>query len=133
LDEAMRVAARAVIVLLPNLYTLWLRIQYLRGRPSNKYLFGPDNSLDRHRWIMNFDQAAAFTRERAARRGWRVAREFGYARAFRRPSARLTYRMARALAGPNLWAWEYAARLEPDAGRAPTDARPGLAVGMPGT
>jgi SAM-dependent methyltransferase len=118
LDEAMRVGARSVIVLLPNLYTLLLRVQYARGRPSNKYLFGPDNSLDRHRWVLNFEQAAAFTRGRAERNGWTVAQEYGHNRAFRRPLVRLAYRAARLVGGPNLWSWEYVARLEPrDAGQ----------------
>jgi SAM-dependent methyltransferase len=117
LDEAMRVARNAVVVLLPNLYTLFVRLHYLvRGRmPSGKYAFGVHPPEDRHRWIMNFDQAAAFTRGRAELAGWRVAREYAYNWPFR-PLARLGYWIARRVGGPNLWSWEYAARLEP-AGR----------------
>ncbi len=113
LDEAMRVARNSVVVLLPNLYTLWLRLRYLAGRTAGKYEFGPDNRRDRHRWLMNFDQAAAFTRGRAESNGWRVATEWGYDGGFRRRVARFSYRLARLAGGPNLWAWEYAARLEP--------------------
>lgn len=116
LDEAIRVASRSVVVLLPNLYTLLLRAQYLSGRTFGKYSFGPENSLDRHRWLMNFDQAADFTRACAARSGWKVAREGGYTGDFRRTSARAVYAAARMLGTPNLWSWEYAARLEPAAG-----------------
>jgi SAM-dependent methyltransferase len=113
LDESIRVASKSVVVLLPNLYTLLLRVHYLTGRTFGKYHFGPDNSLDRHRWLMNFDQAADFTRGRAARSGWRVAREGGHTGDFRRTSARAVYAVARTLGTPNLWAWEYVARLEP--------------------
>ena len=113
LDEAIRVASESVVVLLPNLYTLLLRVHYLTGRTFGKYSFGPDNNLERHRWLMNFDQAAEFTRVRAARSGWCVAREGGHTGNFRRTSARTVYAAARMLGTPNLWAWEYVARLEP--------------------
>lgn len=113
LDEAIRVASRSVVVLLPNLYTLLLRAQYVTGKTFGKYSFGPDNSLDRHRWLMNFDQAADFTRGRALRSGWRVAQEGGHTGDFRRLSARAVYATARMFGTPNLWAWEYVARLEP--------------------
>lgn len=113
LDEAMRIGRRSVVILLPNLYTLWLRALYVSGRTTAKYSFGPQNSVDRHRWVMNFDQAAAFTRGRAEAGGWRVAREVGIDAEFRRRSARAAYRLARVVGTPNLWAWEYAARLEP--------------------
>lgn len=113
LDEAIRVASKRVVVLLPNLYTLLLRARYAAGHTFDKYSFGPDNTLDRHRWLLNFDQAADFTRRRAARSGWEVTREGGYTFRFRRASARVVYAGARVLGSPNLWAWEYVARLEP--------------------
>lgn len=113
LDEAIRVASKRVVVLLPNLYTLLLRAQFAMGRTFGKYSFGPDNSLDRHRWLMNFDQAARFTRGRAARSGWHVVHEGGHTGNFRRKSARAVYAAARMIGTPNLWAWEYVARLEP--------------------
>jgi hypothetical protein len=115
LDEAIRVASHSVVVLLPNLFTLLWRVHFaaLGRMPSKKYSFGPDRCVDRHRWLMNFDEAAAFTAGRAALGGWHVARECAYARPFRRLLARLAYRVARVIGGPNLWSWEYAARLEP--------------------
>jgi SAM-dependent methyltransferase len=115
LDEALRVGRQSVVVLLPNLFTLLVRIYFaLLGRmPSQKYAFGPDPQVDRHRWIMNFDQAAAFTAGRAALSNWCVVRECAYALPFRRRSARAAYRLARRIGWPNLWSWEYAARLEP--------------------
>lgn len=116
LDEAIRVASKGVVVLLPNLYTLLLRARFAAGHTFGKYSFGPDNSLDRHRWLMNFDQAAHFTRGRAVRSGWHVACEGGYTGGFRRASVRAVYRAARIVGTPNLWAWEYVARLEPAPG-----------------
>lgn len=115
LDEAMRVGRRSVVVLLPNLFTLVSRIYFaaLGRMPGQKYAFGPDPEVDRHRWIMNFDQAATFTAGRAALANWHVARECAYTLPFRRRSARLAYRVAGLIGGPNVWSWEYAARLEP--------------------
>jgi len=115
LDEAMRVARRPVVVLLPNIFTLLIRIYFaaLGRMPSQKYAFGPEPKGDRHRWIMNFDEAASFTAGRAALTNWCVARECAYALPFRRRSARLAYGVAGVIGGPNLWSWEYAARLEP--------------------
>jgi SAM-dependent methyltransferase len=114
LDEALRVAGRSVIVLLPNVLSLAFRLGILAGRLPAKYRFGPHASLDRHRWLMNFDQAAGFTRGRAELNGWIVTREYAYTLPFRRFSARTAYALARYVSGPNVWAWEYMARLEPE-------------------
>src|SRR5919202_1108070 len=84
LDEAMRVARSAVVVLLPNVLTLLLRLRILAGHLPAKYKFGPHASLDRHRWIKNFDQAAEFTRRRAELNGWTVTREYAYTLPWRR-------------------------------------------------
>jgi hypothetical protein len=115
LDEAMRIATRSVVVLLPNLFTLLDRMYFaVLGRlPGDKYAFGPIPPVDRHRWILSFDQAASFTVGRAAQAGWRVTRQCAYAYPFRRISARLAYGIAQRIGAQNLWSWEYAARLEP--------------------
>jgi SAM-dependent methyltransferase len=114
LQEAMRVARSAVVVLLPNVYSLYHRLQFLTGvMPGDKYIFGPEPRVDRHRWMVNFHQAVSFTHARARAAGWRVTSQYAYDLPFRRPVARLGYWAARALASPNVWAWEYAARLEP--------------------
>lgn len=119
LDEAIRVAKRGVIVLLPNVLTLLTRLRFGLGAIPAKYEFKPEPSLDRHRWLMNFEQAASFTARRAELAGWHVAEEYAYMYPFRRYSARLAYFLAARFAGPNVWSWEYAARLEPGpAGRA---------------
>lgn len=74
LGEAMRVGKSAV-VLLPNMLALEHRLSFLRGKlDTSKYDFGPDNPRDRHRWLMNHDQARDFTRAVAAEAGcgWHV-------------------------------------------------------------
>jgi SAM-dependent methyltransferase len=114
LHEATRVARTAVVVLLPNVYSLYYRVRFLTGvMPGDKYIFGPELRVDRHRWMVNFHQAVSFTHGRARAVGWCVTSQYAYDRPFRRPVARLGYWAARMLASPNVWAWEYAARLEP--------------------
>jgi SAM-dependent methyltransferase len=114
LHEAIRVAHSAVVVLLPNVYSLYHRLRFLSGAlPGDKYVFGPEPRADRHRWVVNFNEAVSFTHARSRAAGWRVAREYAYDRPFRRRLARLGYWSARRFASPNVWAWEYAARLEP--------------------
>jgi SAM-dependent methyltransferase len=114
LDEAMRVARTAVVVLLPNMYTLYYRLRFVAGRlPGDKYTLGAENPRDRHRWLPSLEEAARFTRGRAQEAGWCVALEYAYDRQFHRPSARFVYWAARIVGNPGLWSWEYAARLEP--------------------
>lgn len=114
LDEAMRIARSAVVILLPNMYTLYYRLRFFTGRlPGDKYSFGAARPRDRHRWLPNFEEAANFTRGRAEAAGWRTAREYAYDKPFHRPAARFAYWSARLVGGPGLWSWEYAARLEP--------------------
>jgi hypothetical protein len=116
IDDGLRIARRAVIVLLPNMYTAWNRMQFVRGRLSTqKYALTVEAIRDRHRWFPSYDEARAFVRGRAAAGGWHVEREVAHTPAFRRPGTRLTYGLARHLGGPMLWAWEYAARVVPDA------------------
>jgi SAM-dependent methyltransferase len=118
LDEGLRIARQVVVVLLPNLYTAWNRLYFARGRLyGGKYALGVEPTLDRHRWFLRFDEARAFVRGRADRAGWAVSREIAHTPAFRHPGMLTTYWLARRVGGPNLWSWEYAARLE-GAGRA---------------
>jgi len=114
LDEAMRVARSAVVVLLPNMFALQHRIAFLRGRmATDKYAFTSTPTADRHRWLMNVTQAHEFATGRAAQNAWRVARTVSFDGAFRHPLARASLKVARLLGSPDVWAWEYAARLEP--------------------
>jgi SAM-dependent methyltransferase len=60
LGEALRVARRSVYISLPNMYHFRFRIAFLSGFLSNKYRFHPDPVLDRHKWIMSYDEAVRF-------------------------------------------------------------------------
>jgi hypothetical protein len=109
-DEAMRVGD-VVVVLLPNMYTLMIRLQFLRGSLGAKYEFRPENRLDRHRWVMGYGEAREFVHHRASKGGFQVERELPFLYPFNRRSVRLLHRLIKPL-GPETWAWEYAARLE---------------------
>jgi len=63
LKEALRVARKAVFISLPNMYYIQFRWNYLRGNLSGKYNFPPHPILDRHRWILSYDEAEHFIHE----------------------------------------------------------------------
>jgi SAM-dependent methyltransferase len=114
MDEALRIARQAVVVVLPNMFSLVHRLYFVRGRmATRKYDFGPDRIVDRHRWLMNVDQAHSFVSGRAEQASWHVRRACAHQQHFRRPAAVIAYRVARVIGSPNLWAWDYAARVEP--------------------
>lgn len=71
-DELMRVAAKQVIVLLPNAYHWRFRLWYLRGKEMDKYILPSNPILDRHRWLLSHNSAHRFCFERAAARGWQI-------------------------------------------------------------
>jgi len=60
LDEMIRVARKAVIVSLPNMYYIQFRMKYLRGDLSGKYNFPEKAILDRHRWVLSYNAAVRF-------------------------------------------------------------------------
>jgi SAM-dependent methyltransferase len=112
LDEGLRVASRRVVVVLPNTFSWVHRLRYLAGQKSGKYLLGPENQKDRHRWLVGLREAETFVHVRAQRNGWRVTRSWAHDGGFRRRLPRAASRLLQAVAEPQLWAWEYAARLE---------------------
>ncbi len=63
LEEALRVAKKAVFVSLPNMYYIKFRWNYLRGSLSGKYEFPAKPILDRHRWVLSYDEAERFIYE----------------------------------------------------------------------
>ena len=64
LKELIRVARKSVIVSLPNMYYIEFRMRFLRGGGiSGKYNFPTQPILDRHRWILSYDEAVAFINE----------------------------------------------------------------------
>lgn len=71
-DEFLRVARSQVVVLLPNAYHWQLRARFLCGKEMDKYLLPSKPILDRHRWLLSYNTASRFCRERGARAGWVV-------------------------------------------------------------
>ena len=66
LHELFRIARKAVFISLPNMYYIKFRMNFLRGRGiSGKYSFSPEPVMDRHRWIMSYDEAVRFVRHNA--------------------------------------------------------------------
>lgn len=67
LQELCRVARKSVLVSLPNMYYIEFRLRFLRGGGiSGKYNFPSQPILDRHRWILSYDEALAFVTENTA-------------------------------------------------------------------
>lgn len=61
LQELVRVAKKTLIVSLPNMYYIEFRLRFLLGNGiSGKYKFPIDPCLDRHRWILSYEEAVNF-------------------------------------------------------------------------
>ena len=70
-DRLARLAGRALVVSLPNCYDLKSRMRFaLRGRLGGKYAFGPVPVVDRHRWIMGYDEIRRFYSAKASQLGF---------------------------------------------------------------
>ena len=63
--EALRVAQKAVLVSLPNMYYYKFRWSFLKGSLSEKYVFPPEPVTDRHRWILNHTESVNFIKHNA--------------------------------------------------------------------
>ncbi len=62
-QDMMRVARKGIVVSLPNMYYWSFRWNFLRGRGiSGKYTFPPAPPVDRHRWILSYDESVEFMR-----------------------------------------------------------------------
>lgn len=61
LKELIRVAKYSVFISLPNMYHYSFRSRFLFGGGiSGKYAFPINPIVDRHRWIMSYDEAVGF-------------------------------------------------------------------------
>lgn len=61
LAELFRIARKAVIISLPNMYYLKFRIDFMLGKGlSGKYRFPPNPVLDRHRWVLSYSESVQF-------------------------------------------------------------------------
>jgi len=62
--EMLRVARKGIVVSLPNMYYWTFRWNFLRGRGlSGKYTFPPSPPVDRHRWVLSYDESVKFMQE----------------------------------------------------------------------
>ena len=60
-QETLRVAKKAIIVSLPNMYYIKFRLNFLLGNGlSGKYIFPPNPILDRHRWVLSYSESLNF-------------------------------------------------------------------------
>jgi len=61
LAEMQRVARKAVLVSLPNMYYYTFRLNFLFGKGiSGKYAFPMSPIVDRHRWVLSYTDAVEF-------------------------------------------------------------------------
>ncbi len=64
LQELFRVARKSVLISLPNMYYIQFRWNFLFGQGlSGKYRFRAQPILDRHRWVLSYNEALAFIYE----------------------------------------------------------------------
>lgn len=67
-DKLVSLADEHLVVSLPNCADLKTRTRFLgQGRLGGKYLFDGTDPLDRHRWVMNYDEIVTFFRNKADR------------------------------------------------------------------
>ena len=63
MSELVRVAKKAVIVSLPNMYYWRFRVRVLMGKDiGGKYRFPPEPIKDRHRWLPSYKSSEEFVR-----------------------------------------------------------------------
>jgi len=61
IKELMRVAKYSVFISLPNMFHFHFRINFLFGKGiSGKYKFPVNPIIDRHRWIMSYNEQISF-------------------------------------------------------------------------
>ncbi|EHI48729.1 Methionine biosynthesis protein MetW [SAR116 cluster alpha proteobacterium HIMB100] len=61
LQEMLRVARKSVYVSLPNMFYVSFRLNVLlKGELSGKYNFHTDPVVDRHRWLLSYNEAVRF-------------------------------------------------------------------------
>jgi hypothetical protein len=67
-DRLVGLSRRVLVVSLPNCYDIKCRVNFaIRGRLGGKYDFPATPRVDRHRWIMSYDEIRAFYGAQAAR------------------------------------------------------------------
>ncbi len=64
-DKLTKITSKVILVNLPNTYDLKTRLQIFFGKRNDKYRFHTDYVLDRHRWLMHYDDIIAFYKAQA--------------------------------------------------------------------
>lgn len=66
-DKLVSLSNESLIVSLPNTYDLKSRYKFvIKGHLGGKYKFSGLNSLDRHRWLMSYDEIYHFFQVKAS-------------------------------------------------------------------
>jgi SAM-dependent methyltransferase len=61
MDKIINLSEKYIIISLPNTYDLLHKKDFLfKSTLGKKYSFETSNSLDRHRWVMNYDEICEF-------------------------------------------------------------------------
>lgn len=72
-DKLSALATKLLVVSLPNCYDLKSRVRFgIRGRLGGKYDFGPQCSVDRHRWVMGYSEIRRFYLAKAHEQGLKL-------------------------------------------------------------
>jgi len=107
-DKCLKMASKYLLISLPNNSNWLSRAYFLVGKTlAGKHGLPPDPPDDRHRWLLNFDEATNFVRRRLDEEGGRIVREFPYFYRFNRLSARTINFLLRLFGTDNLGSWSY--------------------------
>jgi|SaaInlStandDraft_5_1057022.scaffolds.fasta_scaffold04120_5 hypothetical protein len=61
MDKLFSLSNKYIIISLPNIYDIQHKYHFIRYNTlGGKYIFNTANSLDRHRWVMNYDEIYNF-------------------------------------------------------------------------
>ena len=75
-DRIFSISKKYIIISLPNIFDIEHKKNFLLNNTlGGKYHFGTENQMDRHRWVMNYDEIRAFFLAQAERHGATVRME----------------------------------------------------------
>ena len=104
MDKLIGLADRHVIVSLPNVYDLLHKYDFVfKNTLGSKYRFGVENSLDRHRWLMNREEIRRFYAHYAEKYGLGLeTRDLMIGVDSAKPASRMAARLITALFGKDV-------------------------------
>ncbi|MBI2625249.1 MAG: class I SAM-dependent methyltransferase [Candidatus Nealsonbacteria bacterium] len=75
-DNLCRISRQWIIISLPNIYEWRFRAYFMFGKElDDLYRFSETPPIDRHRWIMSFNQAKNFVRKMSEKNNFEIAKE----------------------------------------------------------